>query len=61
MNCNSNCFGGNCWWIIILMNYPLRDAILAYLNGGTSSSCGCGCGCGTDLSNNNCGCGGCGC
>ena len=19
MNCNSNCFGGNCWWIIILL------------------------------------------
>ena len=22
-----------------------RDGVVAYLNGGTSSSCGCGCGC----------------
>ena len=45
MNCNSNCFGGNCWWIIIL----LLLFCCCGNNGGcanaANNNCGCGCGC----------------
>ena len=46
MNCNSNCFGGNCWWIIILL--------LLFCCCGNNGGC-------ANAANNNCGCGGCGC
>ena len=45
MNCNSNCFGGNCWWIIILL--------LLFCCCGNNGGC-------ANAANNNCGCGGCG-
>ena len=43
MNCNSNCFGGNCWWIIILL--------LLFCCCGNNGGC-------ANAANNNCGCGG---
>ena len=33
MNCNSNCFGGNCGWIIILL--------LLFSCCGNNGGCGC--------------------
>ena len=44
---NNGCFGGNIWWIIILL-----------LIFGCGNGCGNGCGCNND---NNCGGCGCGC
>ena len=41
MNCNSNCFGGNCWWIIILL--------LLFCCCGNNGGC-------ANAANNNCGC-----
>ena len=46
MNCNSNCFGGNCWWIIILL--------LLFCCCGNNGGC-------ANATGSNCGCGGCGC
>ena len=42
MNCNSNCFGGNCWWIIILL--------LLFCCCGNNGGC-------ANAANNNCGAG----